>query len=255
MTSDLRDKTALVTGSARRIGKAIALKLGSAGARIAFTYRTSVREAEATVEEIRALGVEAHALKADLSRLADCEELVRAATRALGRIDILVNNASQFPRTNLEELARDPQAFEAALDAQVHLHLRAPLFLGARLGFDMKKRGWGRIVNITDRVTEKAQAYPGWAFYLVTKYALKGVSQVLAEELRPEVTVNSVAPGLVLPPEYFSEEEVREALSHVPLRRAASPEEIAEDVLHLVRSESKTGSAILTDGGAGVHTE
>ena len=81
------------------------------------------------------------------------------------------------------------------------------------------------------------------------------MSQVLAEELRPEVTVNSVAPGVVLPPESFSESEVREILERVPLKRAASPEEIAEDVLHLVRSDSKTGSAILTDGGAGMHAE
>jgi NAD(P)-dependent dehydrogenase (short-subunit alcohol dehydrogenase family) len=152
-------------------------------------------------------------------------------------------------------VTRAPGAFAEALDPLVNVHLRAPLYLGIRLGLLMKKNGWGRIVNITDRVTEKGQAYRGWAFYLATKYALKGVSQVLAEELRPEVTVNCVAPGVVVPPEYWSEAEVRETLARIPLGRAASPEEIAEDVLHLVRSDSKTGAAILTDGGAGMHAE
>ena len=78
---------------------------------------------------------------------------------------------------------------------------------------------------------------------------------MLAEELRPEVTVNSVAPGVVVPPAWFSEAEVRETLARVPLGRAVSPEEIAEDVLHLIRSDGKTGAAILTDGGAGMHAE
>ena len=143
------------------------------------------------------------------------------------------------PRTDLEAAARDPRVFAREFDPLVNVHLRAPLYLGMRLGLAMKKNGWGRIVNLTDRVTVKGQAYRGWGVYLATKYGLMGVTRVLAEKLRPEVTVNSVAPGVVLPPESVSEAEAREVLARIPLQRPAGPEVIAEDVLHLVRSGAK----------------
>jgi NAD(P)-dependent dehydrogenase (short-subunit alcohol dehydrogenase family) len=123
-----------------------------------------------------------------------------------------------------------------------------------RLGLKMKANGWGRIVNITDRVTVRSQAYSNWILYLVTKYGLFGISQTLAEELRPEVTVNSIAPGLVIPPPEFGEAKVDQLREKVPLKRQVEPEEIAADVVHLVLSDAKNGAVLLTDGGAGTHT-
>ncbi len=132
--------------------------------------------------------------------------------------------------------------------------MRAPLYLGMQLGLQMKANGWGRIINITDRVTVKGQAYRNWILYLTTKYGLFGVNQALAEELKPEVTVNAIAPGLTIAPEDLDEAQLERIKEGLPLKREADPEEIAADVVHLLRSRSKTGSVIVTDSGAGVHT-
>jgi NAD(P)-dependent dehydrogenase (short-subunit alcohol dehydrogenase family) len=250
----LDGKTALVTGAAKRIGRAIALGLAAKGADIVFNYRASAAEAETTQRDIEAHGVRVLALQADLTEMDGCDFLVETALREFGHVDILVNNASNFPRTPISELAADRSRFEKLFEQLVAIHMRAPLYLGLRLGLQMKQNGWGRIVNLTDRVTARSQAYSNWVLYLVTKYGLFGISQTLAEELRPEVTVNSVAPGLVVPPPEFGAEATERLREKVPLGRQVAPEEIAADVLHLVMSDSKTGAVILTDGGAGTHT-
>ncbi|MGQ9592485.1 MAG: SDR family oxidoreductase, partial [Planctomycetota bacterium] len=192
------------------------------------------------------------AVPADLSRAEDLDRLVREARGPSGGVDVLVNNASDFAATPAEALASDPREFERAFERFASVHVRAPLYLGLRLGLEMKRRGWGRIVNIADRVPHAGRAYRDWSLYLVTKYGLEGVTRVLAVELAPEVTVNAVAPGLALPPEGMTAEEVERLARKVPLEAPSGPEEIAEDVLYLIRSEFKTGSTILTDGGAGL---
>ncbi len=252
MLESLEGKRALVTGAAKRVGRSICLALADQGVDVLITYRRSAKDAETTSQELQSKGVRALALRADLEEISDCERLVADAEREFGGIDILVNNASDFTKTPIQELAQDGKEFRNRFDYFAHLHMAAPLYLGIRLGRGMKERGWGRIVNLTDRVTVRGQAYPDWAFYLTTKYGLYGATQVLARELAPEVTVNSVGPGLVVPPPDFDPEEVERIRRRIPLQRQASPEEIAADVLHLVRSTSKTGSAILTDGGVGL---
>ena len=251
---DVRGKNALVTGGAKRIGRRICLALASEGVNVALNYRRSKSEAEQTVKEIESNGVRAAAIHADLTDLASCDGLIRQCRESLGGVDILVNNASEFTRTRLEDLAKDPEKFEQLFSSLVNLHVRAPLYLGLKLGLEMKAKGWGRIVNITDRVTIKGQAYRNWILYLVTKYGLYGVNQTLAEELKPEVTVNAIAPGITLPPEDLGTEQLQKIRAGLPLKHEADPDEIASDVIHLVRSRSKTGSVILTDSGAGVHT-
>jgi NAD(P)-dependent dehydrogenase (short-subunit alcohol dehydrogenase family) len=253
MLDNLEGKTALVTGAAKRIGRAIALALAARGANVIFNYRRSAAEAGATREDLEALGVRAKAIQCDLTDLASCDRLLEEAWESFGAVDILVNNASDFPRTPLETLT-EREVFERLFDQQVAIHMKAPLYLGIKLGLRMKQNGWGRIVNLTDRVTARSQAYSNWALYLVTKYGLFGISQTLAEELRPEVTVNSIAPGLVVPPPEFSPDVVERLREKVPLKRQVEPEEIAADVVHLVLSEAKTGAVLLTDAGAGTHT-
>jgi len=252
--SDLNGKTAFVTGAAKRIGREIVLALARQGANIVFNYRRSASEAEETKAALEALGVRALAVQGDLIDLDACDRMMQKAREVFGTIDILVNNASDFPRTPLTELDADRAHFERLFAQQVGIHMRAPLYLGIRLGLQMKANGWGRIVNITDRVTARSQAYSNWILYLVTKYGLHGITQTLAEELRPEVTVNSIAPGLVVPPPEFTEGRVEQLREKVPLKRQVEPEEIAADVVHLVLSEGKTGAVLLTDGGAGTHT-
>ena len=252
LTETLKGKTALITGAAKRIGRTIALRLAHHGVHICLNYRSSSREAEQTRREIQDLGVQALAMRADLTRLEDCQDLIERVTREAGAIDILVNNASDFTKTPLQSLGQSQTTdeFASLFDHQTHLHMRAPLYLGTKLGLLMKQKGWGRIVNITDRVVVKGQAYRHWPIYLATKYGLYGVTQALAAELNPEVTVNSIAPGLVIPPPDMTAEQVERQHRRIPLGRSADPEEIAADVLHLIRSEAKTGVAILTDGGA-----
>jgi len=252
MVENLEGRKALVTGAAKRVGRAICLALGDQGVDILIAYRRSAKDAEATSQALRSKGVRALALQADLAESSGCRRLVSDAEREFGCIDILVNNASDFGRTPIRELVQDVEEFQNRFDYFAHLHMAAPLYLGIRLGLRMKERGWGRIVNLTDRVTVRGQAYPDWALYLATKYGLYGTTQILARELAPEVTVNSVAPGLVVPPPDFDSEEVERIRRRIPLQRQSSAEEIAADVLHLIRSASKTGSAILTDGGVGL---
>jgi len=251
---ELKGRTALVTGGAKRVGRAIALRLAREGIHVALSYLRSAGEAEATRKEIEAFGVRSIAVRCDVSDLDGCDRLADSARSLTGRVDILVNNASEFPRVPIGELAGDRRAFEEAFRHQAGVHMAGPLWLGLRLGLEMKAAGWGRIVNLLDRVVVRGQAYRDWPLYLVTKYGLYGINQVLARELAPEVAVNGIAPGLVIPPVDLSEAEVDSIIRKIPLGREAGVEEIAEDVLHLLRSGAKTGSVILTDGGSGLRT-
>ena len=250
--TDLGGKKALVTGAAKRIGREISLALAQQGVDVALHFHGSEREARKTEEDLRAKEVRAVAFKADLTDLDACDLLMDRVTSEFGKVDILVNNASDFPQTRLEDLDQDRARFALQFDTLARLHMRAPLYLGMRLGLRMKQNGWGRIVNITDRVTSRGQAYPHWILYLATKYGLYGLTQALAVELSPEVTVNSIAPGLVIPPSEMDSQEVQRLRDHIPLKKEAEPEEIAADVLHLIRSDAKTGSVVVTDGGSSV---
>ncbi len=254
MAEQLRGKMALVTGASMRIGRAICLRLAEEGIQIAFNYRRSASQAEETRRDLEAKGVNVLAIQADLTDLEACDRLMRESAQITGKIDILVNNASDFPKTAAAELVQDRNRFQSTFQSLANLHMQAPLYLGLKLGLEMKRNGWGRIVNITDRVVARGQAYADWILYLATKYGLYGATQALARELAPEVTVNSIAPGLVAPPESFSPEEVNQLLRKIPLRREVGVEEIAEDVLYLIRSHAKTGSVILTDGGSSLTT-
>ncbi len=237
----------MVTGGARRIGREIALALAEAGVDVAISYRRS--PADETLATLQSLGVRAAAEPADLLVLDDCDRLIEKITASLGPIDILVNNASEFQSASLAALSSSRSQFEEMFARMTGIHIRAPLYLSLRLGLGMKKRGWGRIVNVTDRAVARSQSYPNHSLYLASKYGLHGATQCLALELAPEVTVNSIAPGFVLPPAGYDANKVKRLQSRNPLGRQAGLQEIAKDVLFLLRSEFKTGCAILSDGG------
>lgn len=250
----LKGKVALVTGGARRIGRLIALRLAEEGVNIIINYRKSQDEALETLRAITERDVQGLALQADITKLADCDHLMERAMTEFGKIDILVNNASDFPKTPFEDLFLNRERYEGVFDQLVSVHMKGPFYLAGRLGKDMKQRGWGRIINITDRCSIKGTAYKDYGPYLATKYGLYGITQVLAEELAPEVLVNAIAPALVIAPEDFSPEEIQQIREKLPLKHEVTPEEIAEEVVHLAKSKGKTGSTILIDAGAGVRT-
>jgi pteridine reductase len=239
---ELRGRWALVTGAAKRVGRSIALALAARGANVVVHYHTSTAAAEATVGELTALGVRALALRADLGQTAEVEALAREAEARSGGLAILVNSASNYLRVPFERLT------EAVWDASLDTNLKAPFLLGWHLGRAMRARGEGRIVNIVDWAAERP--YRDYLAYCVSKAGLVCLTKALAKELAPEVTVNAVAPGPVLPPEGMSEGEKQAIVRATPLRRLGSPEDVARCVRFLVEeADFATGAIYHVDGG------
>ena len=237
----LPGRTALVTGGAVRVGRALSLGLAAAGARVVIHHHSSAAEAEALAAEIRAAGGDAVPLRADLSVHAEVMRLADEAERAFGGIDVLVNNASIFPAAALDEVD------EALWERTVAVNLKAPFFLTQHLGGAMRARGAGVIVNLGDLAG--IQTWKGYAAHAVSKAGLLHLTRVAARALAPEVRVNAIAPGTVLPPEDFPEEEVRALARRAPLARNGSPRDVVDAALYLIGADFVTGETILLDGG------
>jgi pteridine reductase len=237
---DLDGSTALVTGGAVRVGRAISLALVAAGARVLVHYNSSAAEAEALVGEIRSGGGKADSLGADLRSLTEVERLAREA-EALAPIDLLVNNASVFPEEALGDV--DAELWEDT----IAVNLRAPFFLTQSIGGAMKRRGRGVIVNLADLAG--LQAWKGYAVHAISKAGVVQLTRVAARALAPEVRVVAIAPGTVLPPEDFGEEEIRVLAERAPLKRIGSAGDVARAIVYLVGAEFVTGEVLVIDGG------
>lgn len=238
---DLTGRTALVTGGARRVGRAIALALGGRGARVAVHYGASAADAAAVVDELRRAGTTAAAFAADLADASAVVGLGARVAAALGPVDVLVNNASVFYRTPLAALD------EHAWDHNLAVNAKAPYLLSLHLGRAMQARGAGKIVNVGDAAAGRA-----WAEYLpysASKAALEALTRGFAKALAPAVQVNCVAPGPILPAEGMTEEEQARLLARTPLGRFGGPDEVAAAVLYLVDRDFVTGTTLVVDGG------
>lgn len=238
----LAGRWALVTGGAKRVGRAIALELAARGAHVAIHYHTSAREAQATVRDIEAHGVRGLALWAELANPADVRELADRVETETGGLAVLVNSASNYLRVPFDALT------EAVWDASIDVNLKAPFLLSSKIGRAMRERGEGRIVNLVDWAAERP--YRDYLAYCVSKAGLVCLTRALAKELAPAVTVNGVAPGPVLAPDDMPESE-RAAVTRVtPLRRFGAPEDVARCVRFLVEeADFTTGSIYHVDGG------
>ena len=234
-------KVALVTGGGIRVGRALALGLAAEGARVIVHYNSSADEAEEVVAEIQGKGGEAVAIGADLSRHAEVERLAREALAAFGGLDVLVNSASIFPEQGLGEV--DEELF----DGTIAVNLKAPFFLTQRIGQAMRERGGGVIVNMGDLAG--LQAWQGYAAHAVSKAGLMHLTKVAARALAPEVRVNCIAPGTVLPPDDQSEEESERLAQRAPLKRNGTPDDVLQALLYLVRADFVTGEVLVLDGG------
>ena len=231
-------KTALVTGAARRLGRATALALAQAGADVVVHYSTRAAEAQSLADEIKTLGRKAWTIQADLRDASQAESLMEQALHQAGTVDILINNASIFPSDTVENLSPETLA-----DA-VAVHATAPLILSRRLAAQGRP---GAIVNFLDSRVEDYD--PAHASYHLSKRMLLALTRMLAVELAPRIAVNAVAPGLILPPE-GQDESYLEKLAHTnPLQRHGNPQDITDAVLFLLRSEFVTGQVIFVDGG------
>jgi NAD(P)-dependent dehydrogenase (short-subunit alcohol dehydrogenase family) len=238
------DKTALITGG-KRIGAVVAQELARRGMDIALAFKRSSAEAESTAAAIAQHGRRAFVLRADLSRAEDCAALVDGAAAALGRLDVLVNMASVYRSTPLE------QVDEAHWDAPLDVDLKAA-FLCARAAVPhMRRAGGGRIINFSDWVAASGRPrYRGYLPYFVAKRAVIGLTEALALELADDqILVNAIAPGPILAPEDTTDEELKSVESATPLGRWGGEQEIATAVAFLIESAFVTGETIRVDGG------
>ena len=233
---------ALVTGGAVRLGRAIALALAGAGYDLLIHYRSSAESARRLQAEIEALGRRAALYAADLQNADEAASVVPAALDALGRLDVLVNNAAIYLEGALAETTL------ATWEDQFALNLRAPFQLSQAFAVALPEDREGVIVNITDaRIFRPGVDHFA---YRLTKSALLTMTENMALALAPRIRVNAVALGAILPPpgedEAYLETVARE---RVPLRRPGSADAVAESVLYLVRQEFLTGTVVRIDGG------
>ena len=239
---EIRGRTAVVTGSAVRVGRQICLKLAERGANIVVNYRSSASQAAELVEKITAMGVGALAVQADVSRGEDVAKLHREAQAAFGHVDILVNNASIFPRTPIDELT------ERHWDESIAVNLKGPFLCCLEFGRKMAQNDGGVIVNLADWAAFRP--YRHYLPYLTAKGGIVTMTKAFAVELAPSVRVNAIAPGPIAPPPDLSAEEVEEARSGTLLGRWGSADDIAAAVAFLIEgSDFITGAILPVDGG------
>ncbi|HEV3113815.1 MAG TPA: SDR family oxidoreductase [Candidatus Binataceae bacterium] len=238
---ELNGKVALVTGAARRVGRAIALALASRGAILAVHYRNSAAQAAETIATIEAAGGVARAFHADLEKISDIQAMVNSVAAAFGRLDILVNSASVFYRKPLEELS------ERDWDMNLDTNLKAPFFAAKFAGAIMRRQGAGKIVNIGD--SAGIRPYNNYLPYTVSKSALIGLTQALAKALAPQVQVNCLAIGPVLRPEDYSAEQIEGLARSTLTKRLGTPQDVARAVLFLCETDFATGATLVLDGG------
>ena len=247
MPVDLTNHIALVTGSAHRVGRAIALELARCGAHIMVHYHSAdegtVRD---TVQAIKSLGVDAASVQANLAEASGVEEVFTAIREHFGALHILVNSASNFQKRRLLEVTLEDW------NETLAINLTAPLLCtqaAATLMHENAPSG-GAIVNICDRGVDRP--WPDYAHHSVSKAALWSLTQVSAASLGPDIRVNAVIPGPVMKPagRSLTDEQWQAFGEKTPLQRTGSPEDVARAVAYLAREDYITGTAIYVDGGA-----
>ena len=238
---------ALVTGSTRRIGRAIALELAAHGHDIALHHRSAATaaEAQAVLAELRALGARAEAFCTDLGDESACNALVPAVAAAFGRVDALVNNASRFDDDSVQSFGF------AAMDAHWRINTAAPLILARALHAHLLARSDGAargcVINLLDQKLWNPN--PDHLSYTLSKAALEAAGTLLAQALAPVLRVCGVAPGVTLLSGPMDAAEFERAHRLTPLERSSTPDDVARAVRFLIESPAITGTTLLVDGG------
>ncbi len=238
--SALAGKVALVTGAAKRIGRSVALRLGSEGADVIVNYRSSRMEADEAVAQISATGRRAMAFQADVAKRADVAAMFAAIEREFGRLDILVNNAGMFFPGKFDELTEEQ--WDTILDS----NLKSQFLCSQTAAPMLRRSGQGRIINFAS--LGGLLAWPAYTHYCVSKAGVIMLTRCLARALAPEITVNAVAPGTISFPG-DAPEIAEDFIRRTPLRRTGGPEDIDDAVIFLAQSPFITGQVIIVDGG------
>jgi NAD(P)-dependent dehydrogenase (short-subunit alcohol dehydrogenase family) len=234
-------RAALVTGAGKRIGRAIALGLAADGWAVAVHYHESCAEAEALAESIVSDGGRAVALRADLAREAETAGLIGRAVAALGPLGCLVNNASVFENDQALTVTRE------SWDRHLETNLRAPFVLAQEFARQRPDGKDGCIVNLLDERVWNLTPY--FFSYTLSKAGLWALTQTLALALAPRIRVNGIGPGPTLPSPRQSDAQFRRQAGLMPLKRGATPEEIADAVKFILAAPAMTGQMIALDGG------
>lgn len=242
---ELKNSVVLVTGSAIRVGRAIALHLAEQGARVVVHYHTHQQEAGQTAAQLARHGQQPLVVRGDVQREDAWTNIRDQILQRYGRIDVVVNNAAIFYRTPLF------QASEADWDRFMNVNLKS-IFHSARiLGKVMVDQGRGKIINIAD--VSAYTVWPSYIPYCVSKAGVIAITRGLAKALAPHVQVNAVAPGTVLLAENYDPAEEQALIERTPLKRIGSPEDIARTVAFLIEgSDFITGEVIHVDGGRSI---
>jgi NAD(P)-dependent dehydrogenase (short-subunit alcohol dehydrogenase family) len=239
MTGKLKGKVAVVTGAAKRLGRAVALRLAEEGMDVAVHYGTSAKEAAEVLGRIEEMGQKAVAIKADLRSVDEIRRLVSEVGNEMGRLDLLVNSAANFLPGSV--ISTTEEIWDASLDTNVK-----SLFFVSQAAAPMLRRSKGAIVNLAD--TSGLSGWPGFIGHSVAKAGVINLTKSLAKALAPDVRVNVIAPGTITmpgdPPEW-EEEFTRLA----PLRKTGRPSDIADAVVYLASAEFLTGHTLVLDGG------
>jgi glucose 1-dehydrogenase len=240
---ELKRKTALITGGGIRVGRALTLALAEAGCNVFIHYGRSVAPAQQTQADARAFGVEAHIYSANLADVAATQDVIPAVIDRFGQVDVLINSAAVFPEEDTFTTTDLP-----LWDKLFAVNLRAPFLLSQAFAAQVPSDGQGKIINVLDARLRRPA--PDHFVYRLTKAGLWNMTEMLAHELAPRITVNAVALGAILPPP-GTDVSYLENLAHtqVPLKQPGSPRIVAENVLHLLRQDFLTGVVIPIDGG------
>jgi 3-oxoacyl-[acyl-carrier protein] reductase/pteridine reductase len=238
---EIKNKVALITGAAVRVGKVTALALAEKGAQIAFTYLSDDEPWPETLAEIEARGVRALALSLDVRQSEQPRAVVEQVIEQFGRIDLLVNNASVWLRSPFLEIT--PEQWQTALT----VNLTGPFLCAQAVAPYMLAQQSGVIINITD--LSAFQTWPEYAHHSASKAGLVALTRVLAAELAPHVRVNAIAPGTVLLPENAPPEKMEWAIENSLLKRVGSPEDVARTIIFLTEMDFATGAVYFMDGG------
>ena len=234
----LHGKTALVTGAAKRIGREIALALAHAGVHVAIHFRQSAKQAEELRAELASHGVTAWLVEADFSDIAATQRLIPEVLDKTGSLDVLVNSASMFLPSTIRNLEF------ADLMQHMQVNAWAPFVLCREFA---RLSGRGKIINLLDtRIVGDDQSHVA---YLLSKQVFALLMKMTAVEFAPRITVNGVAPGLILPPAGKDESYLDDLAKTIPLKRHGEPADVADAVLCLLKSDFVTGQVIFVDGG------
>ncbi len=238
---ELKDKIVLVTGGAIDVGRQISLEMSEAGAILACHYYHSEQAAQTLKKMLTERGKKVYLFRADLRNTAQATTLIENVIKQLGTIDVLVNNAAVFFRTPFGEVE------EKEWEQLLALNLKAPFFLSQAVSREMLRKQSGKIINIGD--SGALQPFPSYLPYSISKAGIMALTRGLAKALAPNIQVNCVNPGPVLFPENFPPNEKKFAIDQTLLKRAGTPQDVANAVRFLIENDYITGECLAVDGG------